>query len=360
MNSQSTDLTKTKVNLYLCGGGVKCSYQASFLKNLSTDHEVDNAVCLSFGSLVGYSIILGLHDEIITFCKTLTPDALVPCFSMYNTLHKFATYFCRIPIIGQSMYNFLNMVIKMIWILIAVRRKSFYIPTFGEKYLDKISLHKKNNLSRLSKFWCVVYNVTNNKIELINGTHPLIEKYIIASCSLWIIFPPINIQRLSTECICDINCDCDKSEFYCKCSNQLHKYNEYIDPGFIMTIPYIPIPEINNDNKNLIFTSFDINNRSKQITTGSNLIEYLDNMIGMTSKISQEVFMKNWIINNETYIINYDPPTTSPTNINSQVINKIMKDGDELYNVFKEFKLHQHQHQHQNHQNHHEPFLIQL
>lgn len=357
------DKTKTNVNLYLCGGGVKCSYQATFLKELNKSHEINNIISLSFGSLIGYSISLGYYDEIIEFCKTLTPDALVPCFKYYNNLNQLSVYCSKIPIIGLYVSKFINMIIKIIWIGFAMKKKGFYVPTFGEHYLDKIIINKKNNLNKLSKFWCVVYNVTKNKIELVNGTHPLIEKYIVASCSLWVIFPPVKVQRLTSECDCDDNCDCDKTNVYCNCTIENHKYNEYVDPGFILTIPYIDVNIHDNHSDNnhnnqidMIFTSFDINNPNKTIArnTGNNMIEYLNNLIGIASNMSQSNIINRWEIKNETYVINYDPPVTNPTDINTHVIKKIMNDGNTLYDLFKKIE------NSNNKIKHHNKIIIQL
>lgn len=40
-------------------------------------------------------------------------------------------------------------------------------------------------------------------MEEIRGDHPNIIDYIKASYAMWIVFPPIKINRLTTKCICD-------------------------------------------------------------------------------------------------------------------------------------------------------------
>ena len=101
-----------------------------------------------------------------------------------------------------------------------------------------------NYNDKLDKFTCCVYNVTNEQVEYINGNHPLIEDYIIASSALWIVYPPRTIKKFKFECSCDKNCICystKKSNLfeYCDCNEKNHRENEYIDGGILKPLPLI-------------------------------------------------------------------------------------------------------------------------
>jgi len=347
-------LKNERVNIYLSGGGTKCSYQGTFLKKLNdnNNYSIENIIGLSFGSIVGYMTCLGLYDEIIEFCKNLTPTALVPCSNLYIYIVKFSEIVSKIPLIGTYMSQHIAVIAKILWIVIAISQKGLFIPEFGEKYLEKIHTQNiEDSDAKLNKFWCIVYNVTKNKLEIINGTHPLIKKYLVASCSLWIIFPPVKITRLSTECDCVDGCNCSKSETYCTCSNESHKINEFIDPGFTRFIPYGNDSiygntefsrRINNEDIDidLVCTTMNIKrlgDNACNFNTGNNLFEYLDNLVTMCADMSQKNIIQNeWnrYINQKTYIINYESPIKKPTDINREMINKILADGEKLYDKF--------------------------
>jgi hypothetical protein len=349
---------KERVNVFLSGGGVKTSYQPIFLKLLETNYEINNIIGLSFGSLCGYMCIRDLHSEIIEFCKNLTPDSLVPQFKYYNIMKKISNFIKKIPFIGLFLGNIIDSVIKLCCIISGIENKGLFMPKFGEDFFDQIN--KKYVITdeiklKLHTFWCIVYNVTRNKIEVINGSHLLIEKYIIASCSRWLIFPPIKIKKLISECICTYECDCHKflpyffynSNDFCTCSNINHRYNEYIDLGFNRVIPYGEDlyydhqkfnDIINDSNFDIICISFDIKNiinDKYDFTTGDNLFEYLDNLISMTSDIQQKNIVKDIIDSKrKTFIINYDSPIKKSSDINSELIIKIINDGYQLYELF--------------------------
>lgn len=353
-------LGNERVNIYLSGGGTKCSYQGTFLKKLNENNKysTENIIGLSFGSIVGYMACLGLYDEIIEFCKNLTPTALIPCSSLYVYIMKFSEIVSKIPFIGMYMSQNIAVIAKILWILIAISQKGLFVPEFGEKYLEKIHTEDIDNANtKLNKFWCIVYNVTKNKLEIINGTHPLIKKYLVASCSLWVIFPPVKIPKLSTECECGDGCNCSKSEIYCTCSNQNHCMNEFIDPGFTRFIPYGNdsiygnneySQRVNNKDidANIVCTTMDVKrlvNSNYHFSTGSNLFEYLDNLVTMCADMSQKnIVQTEWNKNTEknknnpltTYIINYESPIKKPTDINREMINQILADGEKLYDKF--------------------------
>lgn len=358
-----------KTNVYLSGGGTKCCYQPLFIKNLEENKEIEikNIIGISFGSLIGYMSCRGLHDEMIEFCKTLTPNSLIPCSSVSSYMMHLADNIKSFPYIGLPIGNMINTTAKTIWLLTAIKNKGFFIPQFGEDFLDKYT--SIGNTDNLKKFWCVVYNVTKKRLEVINGTHPLIEKYVAASCALWTIFPPIFIEKLITECECDSSCNCKKNNekyicinnititekyTYCTCDKDDHRMNEYIDPGFDRCIPYDIETKLQEISDVMIINDRDIdiicmsNSGSSTFeSTGSNLIEYLDNLIHTTSDvIQQNRILYEWQIHNtpittiegqrsvKTYILNYDSKIKKSIDVDSEVINKIINDGNKVYTEF--------------------------
>lgn len=360
---------KKKVNIFLCGGGPKVCYQTTLLKKMSENYEMKNIVGLSFGALIGYMACRNLYDDITNFCESLNPDMLIPCFKLIRTIMNVAEFMENIPLIGKFIGNMLKNIGLSIWILNGIKKKGLFLPDSGINFINSVTSKNSKDveLMNLSKFWCVVYNATKNHIEIINGTHPKIEEYILASCSRWIIYQPLKIIRTKTECECNDSCTkCIKLqknnnannvvqqdanvELFCTCDDDKHKYNEYIDPGFERNIPFdyddiIVSGEkfgtiIKDRDYDILCSASDITklvNKKYHFDTDDNLLGYLDNMISLSSDILQGKIIKSWKPKNhkdktvKRIIINYESPIKSVTDVDSQLIKKIIIDGYLLY-----------------------------
>lgn len=322
-------MKEQEANIYLAGGGVKCCYQPIFLKEYEKKHKINNIIGLSFGAFIGYACTLGYYEETIDFCKKITPESLIPCYDkskMINIIKK-------IPFIGLKIAEYVEKIIKIIWIMYAISGKGFYIQNFGTEFMEK--LKKKDdynqNKHKLKKFWCLVYNVSKNKLELINGLDPFIDKYIAASCSLWLIFQPLIING-----------------------------NEYIDPGFDRLIPFGEDLELLNEeyklslskaNIDILCTTYNIKyyndnhistNQHIHFTTGLNLFEYLDNLISLLIDFNQYYkYNYEWKnkLKRKTLIINYIPPIKKGIDVNHELIKKMLDDGKIIWNKTNSFEF---------------------
>lgn len=302
--------------VFLSGGGIKCAYQIIVLRALRA--SVSKIVGISFGAIMGYFACLGLYDEAISFCRSIDGRGPDPCLRVFG-IEK---YLQKIPII-RVIYN-------ACWILKSMSVKGLFVPDYGHMCLMNIHrIHKHNeNLKTLN---VIVFNTTLNKKETISGTHPLLVDYIIASCALWAIFPPVSIRRLRGECVCGEQCRDCVDEVYCNCDNKSHKYNEYVDAGFLYYIPYDKKLTTQSSSNQLILLGSDINNITK-LQTGNNLVEYLHNLINYISDKYMErrliEWKQEWSCSGNTYVVNYE--VTSSSAISTGNIDRILKFGEHI------------------------------
>ena len=342
-----------KLSIILQGGGTKCAYQLSFLKNLQENNEfmentqIDSIYGTSFGALVGYFYCIDRIDLLLKFFKELTDKSLKPWFNFFNI----ADYLKKIPIIGKLV----DLITNMIWLLMSIKRKSFfdqYSSTGNLLYVKLNTIQEEN----LKKFNCCVYNITKQQTEYINGSHPLIKEYILASSALWIVFQPKLIRKLKCECVCNDECigcsgceynDFKKNptdqlleEFCCTCQNINHKYNEYLDGGYMAPIPFIP--EDNYTGKYLILTTKDLNKIIKKdlifTNSGKHMFEYLDQMIAYLIEYNQYIELNH--VNKDKYnrddviLITYNSIHDDPTIVDQKIIEEYLTNGTELANEF--------------------------
>ena len=327
-----------KLKIILQGGGTKCAYQMAFLNKLHNVQNIDSVYGTSFGALVGYFYCIRRLDLLYKFFITLNSESLVPHFTFYG----YGKYLIKIPLIGRLF----KLIMDIIWLLKGIQNKGLYNQNLSINDFLKLELsdEQKNNLK---KFYCCVYNITKQQTEYINGSHPLILDYIGASSSLWIVFEPKQIQQLKSECICDKTCKCDKKvepyllcNEYCSCELENHKFNEYMDGGILKPIPYEH--DENYDGKYLILATKNINQlKNKKFLfnkSGNHLFEYLDNVITFLIEYQQhldiEYINKDWHQRDSVYLINYNPETNDPTNTEQKIINKYIKDGENLYEEY--------------------------
>ena len=305
-----------KFEIYLAGGGTRCVFQIPIIKEILQECEITKIRGISMGAIVGYAAIFNCYDQLYNFLKDIG-SSLIPSFSFYG-IEK---YINKIPILSH-LYN-------IFYLSYSVKNKGFYNSENGKQFInliDKYATQNYNNKQELlSKLDCVVFNVTKNKIQIINGTHPLFREYLIASCSIWLLLPPVKIKKLKSECECNDLCFDYIDELYCNCLE--HMYNEYIDVGFIQTIPEL---SSTSTTKIVILTK---NLNQNTLSTGNNIFEYLSNVINYCSnKISQD----NFIINKNCIYINYNSPSEKANEFDKMMIDKFKKDGDNVYeNIIK-------------------------
>lgn len=318
------------INIILQGGGTRCAYQVAFLKKILMNPEFQKKYIInqiygtSFGALVGYFVCINRFDIIEKFFNNLDESSLKPWFNFFGL----SKYLYKIPILG----NILKYFIYAIWLLISVKKKSLFnqdIPLIQNIFDLNLNLEQQNNLAN---FRCCVYNITKQKTQYISGNHPCILDYIKASAALWILYPPKKIRQLKTECGCGPACSCG-SDIFCSC--EIHKYNEYLDGGLLRPIPF---PE--NNNKNLILATENINKIKNQDynfnNSGDNLFEYLDKIISfLVENIQFNYFSNHKILDNPNNIfIGYNSGNNNPAILDRKTINKYILDGNNLADNF--------------------------
>lgn len=322
----------TELNIILQGGGTRCAYQMSFLdvfiKN-NTKYKVGTVYGTSFGALVGYFFCIRRLDILYKFFLSLNEESLKKHFDFFG----YGKYLIKIPIIGY----FFEIIMNVIWLVQSIKHKSLYDQDKCINDLFNLTLSEPEK-QNLNIFNCCVYNITKQRTEYINGSHPLIIDYILASSSLWILFKPRLIRQLKSECVCDEMCSCDSSDGieYCNCDNELHKFNEFMDGGLLKSIPYEHDSEYKGNY--LILTTKNIHNiKNRKFIfnrSGSHLFEYLDNIITHLTEyvhhIEIEYINKDWYKQHNIHLINYDPGLVDPTIIDKEIIQSYIEDGKQL------------------------------
>lgn len=332
-----------QINIILQGGGTRCAYQMAFLNkilfdgNFKQQYKINNIFGTSFGALVGYFFCINRLDILNNFFMTLNENSLKPHFDLWG----YANIIKKLPLIGK----WLCKIIDIIWIMKSIINKSLYDQKNEIKKLFDVRLDEIQ-IKNLENYYCCVYNITKQKIEYINGKHPLLLDYVEASSSLWIVFKPKSIHQLKSECICTETCNCyiTKTLYpnrFCDCMIDAHKKNEFMDGGILKPIPYEHNQE-NFNEKYLILTTKDIDRIANKNflfnDTGNNLFEYLDNIITFLVEYHQYLNInyinKNWHKNENIYLINYKPKNNSPLVLDSEIIKEYISDGEILANDF--------------------------
>lgn len=325
---------KKSINIYLSGGGIKCAYQISFLNYLINNKEfndkyvINNIYCVSFGGFVGYAYVNGTLDILQSIFLKFSnkSDILKKTFELWGI-----KYISMIPIIGKI----ICFLFDMIWLLKGIKEKGFYKFDIGYSMIKDLT--SKNN--KLDAFNCYVYNITKNKLECINGSHPLLHQYMIASCCYWGLFKPVFIQMLCNECECTSACYniCKiNNNIYCQCS--YHQYNEFIDAGIEQIHPFVNLlpsdllcqsKDKQDDHIHLLLATENLKNNTVKVHTGNNIIEYLVNLINHNINKASLYMSKSWNKNNNI-IINYQPPVNNPVDIDPIKINQMINDGSRM------------------------------
>lgn len=325
---------KQKISFYLEGGGSKCSYQLSMLKHLfennyfNKNFELESIYGLSFGAAIGYFFLLEDYN-ISKKLLTENENLLLKSINISSILK-----FLKIPYLDKILKN----IEETIWILYSLTNFGLFSQNTIEKYLIEAKNNSTKNIN-LKLLNVLVYNINKNKVETIKGDHPLIIDYILASMSVWLLFPPKKINLLKTECSCTKEClkcinNCD---ILCNCEIEEHRYNEFMDVGFLYTIP---IDDLSNKSTNIIncfLLTNPINNDIK-ISKGNNLLEYLFNIIDTISTKHQNLILEKQNFNkeNKNQILHIISNTTNlkTSEINKEKINNNIKKG---YKISKKY-----------------------
>lgn len=328
-----------QLRIILQGGGTRCAYQMALLEKLihnpkfNDNYVIDSVYGTSFGALVGYFLCINKLDVLNDFFLSLNQNSLKPHFDLWG----YKKYLKMIPYIGQLF----GTIIDGVWLLKSVLEKSLYIQEIDNLF-DQYKDLTTDEMIQLNKFNCCVYNITKQKIEYINGSHPFIIDYILASSALWIIFKPKLIRQLKSECVCDVTCVCTKhdEEVFCTCDIKTHQFNEYMDGGLLKPIPYERDDAYFGNY--LILTTKDINRISNKKllfdNSGNNLFEYLDNIITFLTEYIQYTNIQYidhlWYKNANIHLINYNTKHNNPALLDKKIIYEYMNDGRLLADNF--------------------------
>ena len=348
------------MNIYLSGGGAKSLFQLRILNNIKKEtstnnittgkilnkYNLNNIYGVSFGSVIGMYAINDKLDKLEKFVFDKKNRQIVKNFNLFGLRY----YIRQIPLIGY----YSNKALDVMWLIYSLCTGYMLEHSSFDKILNNIG---KIDKEKSKKFYTLVYNISDNKSEFIRGDHPLIFDYIKASCSIWGIFKPMNVIRLSTECECDNSCDCDRQQNnidFCSCSNMNHKYKQYIDFGLIQTYPLKEIiPDEHKDNYHSMYLM--TNNMKKlkhaKIYQRGNLIEKLYEIISfLINQRNGDHYEAS--CKNKTMYISYTPPMDSPINLDEQTIKSIVNDGDKIYS--------QMMNEHKNDNNYHIEYMSSL
>jgi predicted acylesterase/phospholipase RssA len=269
------------------------------------NYNIKNIYCISFGSLIGFFYVNGKLNELQKLLLNSNNDTIKKVFDLWG----FYSYFSKIPIFGKI----LTKISDLIWIIKGLYMKGLYNSNFGNTILDDLikNINYSDNITRnnLSKFNCFVFNITKNKIEMINGLHPQIKEYIIASICCWGLFPPIKIMQPDGT------------------------YNEYLDAGFIQVHPFQNLITKNNTKYHkkkylslLIMTNTINNMKNTNMRISTNLIEYLINIISYLIDRNDSELIYN-IKHKNSHVIQYLPKVSKANEFDKVKIQNMIDDG---------------------------------
>jgi len=304
---------KKNMNIYLSGGGTKCAFQIGFLSNIIKNDlfinniNISNIYCVSFGSFVGIYYLfnkLELLKNIMINDSSLLMRKIFDLWGTYN-------FFSSIPIIGKIFI----IISDTIWIIKSIAKKGFYDITFAYNALKKLFESITPEIkSKLSKFNCMVFNITKNKLQIINGSNPKIIEYIVASISCWGIFAPIKIIQPDGS------------------------IDEFMDAGIIQVHPYSNLTKrILSDKKSiklLLMTNTLECIKKANLHNTSNLIEYLIAIISFLIDRNDYRIIRNIKQNKYSYLIEYMPKVTKSNDTNSERIRQTFDDGIQYSKIF--------------------------
>lgn len=314
MISPHNNTKRKKINLFLSGGGTKCSFQVGFLERLVMTHQfrqrytVGSIYCVSFGSLVGLFYVLDKLDRLKKLLLASNERTIEKVFDLWGLYHVIR----KIPILGA--------LLDLIWLIKGIFMKGLYRSSFGNAILDElfkdIDRTDPVTIKKLSRFNCFVFNITKNCVERINGMNPRIREYIVASICCWGLFPPISIEQEDGT------------------------VNEFLDAGFIQVHPHLNLVKSTSTKSqfrkrkkqiSLLLMTNTIQNMHKTHLGGTrNLIEYLISIISyLIDRSDRDLVQRITRGGKNMHVIEYLPRVTYPNEFDSVKIDQMMKDGDE-------------------------------
>ena len=302
MELNTTDIkSDKKVNFFLSGGGMKCSFQLAFLNDYIEKYGIDNIeniYCISFANFVAYFLILDKFTEIYNYFVELTPETMKKSIAFEKTEKVLRC----IPFVNRLCDPLFN----SIWIMYSILNLGLYDPSIGYELLKKAENPEKSHL--LKKLKCLVYNVTDGKMEIISGDNPNIHSYIMASCAHWGLYPPVKIGEKT-----------------------------FIDGGIDDIQIFINVlnEESRKDSLNIVLATDDIYQLdTNMLSIGKNMIEYLINVSSHLIDKNVSFRLEKFNHTKNIFIVAYRPPIKRPHDISKENTLFMIEDGHQLFNKF--------------------------
>lgn len=322
---------KHNLNLYMTGYIHDSLYQSAILQSIDLSRYDDVIFHTSgFSSLMCYMFLLNKLHLYVPYILKLGIDGV----SKFHTYRRIVLFLNRIPF-GVGKYVIL--LIDIISVLINAFQGFIYTHDDFVRLINYVDRSeqcnetpKKNKRRLLQKINVHVYNITTNRSEIVNGSHPLFKRYLLASLSRLTFFEPIKIQLLSNECRCDEDCtQCiklrkNKSMIFvspegcdiCTCDNMSHRYNDYVDCD--INGPFLIQKQNNCDSNkdeslrisNLIILSNCVKEQRMMIVRKTNFLARTMDLLKYTTQhkvddIVDKICSKDKDIESRTICINY-------------------------------------------------------
>jgi hypothetical protein len=150
-------------NLYLSGSGGRTTIVVGLLKQL--DFSKFERIYAISGSALATFFCLAKREDVLA-------DLVMKDVAKYST-QKWINW------------EFLNL------LYVTYFKSSFYSLENLTKLMKGLEIPKNNELSKLT---VCVYNISDSKLEFINGDHPKIIDYVLASLSIAGVYPPVLID----------------------------------------------------------------------------------------------------------------------------------------------------------------------
>ncbi|VBB18362.1 patatin-like phospholipase [Yasminevirus sp. GU-2018] len=260
---------RKNINLYLSGYACDSVYQSALVQSIDLS-SYDNTTfhTSGFSSLMCFMYLSGNVDLFRAYMYRLATDGV----SKFGFYRRIALFLKRIPFgIGSYILSLIdaicvlfNMINGYVYTLDDFERLMTYTAYRSSKTSgDKINKKALKNMN------VHIYNITTNKIEVVNGTHPLFRKYVLASLCRFPLYDPVRIESLESECPCtEEGCPmCNKHRrnneisitvdgyHVCTCDNPEHNSCSYVDceisSSFLLE-PHIDVNKLGHDSNNTV------------------------------------------------------------------------------------------------------------
>lgn len=170
---------KKKIHFILPAGGIRGSFQAGFLYDLFMNYKESFEVYRIDGASVGSINGIATIAEEFSVLKETWFDI--------KKITDFFSKWSNVPIIGSLQnlyYGFWN-------------KGVFSNQLLNNKLKNNLfELLKDKPKEVLDKYSCAVTNVTDGKLEYVEGSNPKILEFVTASASPWIITNPKEIDNI--------------------------------------------------------------------------------------------------------------------------------------------------------------------